>query len=94
MAQLWLTYEELARYFGGTATAARAGAIEYRWARIKGSDGVTHVRLPQSVMAQYLADRWAIAVDLDRQTSAMIASLRSVNGVAAESRSSTIPQAV
>lgn len=84
MAQLWLTYNEMARYFGGTASAVRKGAIENGWARMKGRDGITHVRLPPSVMTQYLAARWAITAETDHQADAMVARLRTAVAAADE----------
>ena len=93
MAQLWLTYDEMARYFGGTAAKARAAAIENGWARMKGRDGVAHVRLPPTVMTQYLAARWALAAETDRQADAMVAQLQSALAVASRSDDSKITRA-
>ncbi len=54
MAQFWLTYQEMADIFGGTAAEARAGSIANNWSRLKDRSGVTHVRLPPSMVARYL----------------------------------------
>lgn len=75
MAQLWLTYEEMTQEFGGTPESARAGAIENGWARIKGRDGLTHVRLPDALADRYLRTMMAGA---SAGTDTMVSSLRSI----------------
>ncbi len=54
MAQFWLTYQELADVFGGTAEQARTGSIENGWSRLKDRNGVTHVKLPAHLTGRYV----------------------------------------
>lgn len=80
MAQIWLTYEEMAEAFGGSARQAREAAIENGWARMKGRDGVAHVRLTPAMARDYLLRQLLLLQRHDREalTDAMVASLRSV----------------
>jgi len=70
-----MSYDELAKTFGGSPASARDGAIECELARYKGSDGVTYVGLSPAMTAQYIAllARQALA---DAQTAAQVASLK------------------
>ena len=54
MAQIWLTYEELAQFTDRTPTAARETAIEWGWSRRRSRDGLTRVMLPCEVAALYM----------------------------------------
>ena len=80
MAQIWLTYEELAQSFGGTLHDAREASIENGWGRVKGRDGIVHVRLTPAMAHEYLLRRLTQAQTGDEtvQTDAMVASLRAL----------------
>lgn len=54
MAQIWVTYKELADFTEGTTIAAREASIENGWARRRSRDGLTRVRLPREVAALYM----------------------------------------
>ncbi len=80
MAQIWLTYDEMAATFGGTRFQAREAAIQNGWARMKGRDGVAHVRLTPTLAREFLERqlRGVQHQEQDAATDLMVASLRSV----------------
>ena len=80
MAQIWLTYGELAQAFGGTPQEAREAAIENGWARAKGRDGVAHVRLTPAMAQDYLLRQLMLLQrrDSDAMTDLMVTSLRAM----------------
>lgn len=80
MAQIWLTYGEMAQAFGGTAHEAREAAIENGWARNKGRDGIAHVRLTPVMAQDYLLRQLALLQrrDADAMTDLMVSSLRAM----------------
>ena len=74
MPRIFMTYDELAKTFGGTPVWARARAIECGLSRFKGSDGVTYVGLSPAMTAQFLG-QLARRTLADAQTLAQITSL-------------------
>ena len=80
MAQIWLTYQEMAEAFGGDAASARARAIMNGWVRLKGRDGVAHVRLTPTMARDYMLKRleYLRGEEQDRETELMINSLRAM----------------
>lgn len=80
MAQIWLTYGELAQAFGGTPYEAREAAIENGWARMKGRDGIAHVRLNPAMAQEYLVRQLMSFQrhDTDAMTDLMVTSLRAM----------------
>ncbi|WP_199088347.1 hypothetical protein [Bosea sp. ASV33] len=60
MAQIWLSYDELAETLGCTAPQARHAAIQHGWARMKGRSGTSHVRLPSEMTARYMLRQLAL----------------------------------
>jgi hypothetical protein len=54
MAQIWLSYDELAETLGCTAPQARHAAIQHGWARVKSRSGISHVRLPAEMTQRYM----------------------------------------
>ncbi len=78
MPRIFMTYEEIADTFGGTAASAREGAIECRLSRYKGSDGLTQVGLTPAMTAEFLrqvAERALARAETDGQ----VASLRELS---------------
>jgi hypothetical protein len=75
MAQIWLTYEELARFTDRTPIAARETVIEWGWVRRRSRDGVTRVMLPHEIAALYMR-RCVLDADdteIEQQNPLMIA---------------------
>ena len=54
MAQIWLTYDEMASVFGVTSEDVRSGAIANGWGRMKDRSGTKYVRLSPSLADEYL----------------------------------------
>ena len=74
MPRIFMTYDELAKTFGGTPVSARAGAIECGLSRFKGSDGVTYVGLSPAMTAEFLG-QLARRTLANAQITAQVASL-------------------
>lgn len=54
MAQIWMTYEEIASVFGVTCEDARRSAIANGWGRMKDRFGGKYVRLSPSLADEYI----------------------------------------
>lgn len=55
MAQIWLTYEELAEFCGCAPAAARLAVVNNQWSRRKSGDGLTRVKLPPAMMRDFIS---------------------------------------
>lgn len=77
MAQIWLTYEELAALIGCDRATARAAAIAVRLHRRKSRDGETRAKLTPSLTEAFF-DR-VLARRLDLETTAYAGDLRTMH---------------
>ncbi len=55
MAQIWLTYRELADFYRCPSNRIRQGVIENGWVRRKSHDGQTLVKLPNTLIPEFIS---------------------------------------
>ena len=77
MAQIWLTYEELAALMGCDRAAARAAAIAIRLDRRKSRDGETRAKLTPSLTEAFF-DR-VLARRLELEITGCAGDLRTMH---------------
>ncbi|MCK1305179.1 hypothetical protein ABIB75_005365 [Bradyrhizobium sp. GM2.2] len=65
MAQIWMTYDELAELSGCTSAEARMRAMHLSLDRRKSRDGATRVKLDLALTAKYFASVRDADFDLD-----------------------------
>ncbi|MET4278126.1 MULTISPECIES: hypothetical protein [unclassified Bradyrhizobium] len=71
MAQIWMTYDELAGLSGCTPAEARMRAIHLSLDRRKSRDGATRVKLDLALTAKFLASVRDADFDLDGAIEAL-----------------------
>ncbi|MFC7698594.1 MULTISPECIES: hypothetical protein [Bradyrhizobium] len=76
MAQIWMTYDELAELSGCTSAEARMRAIHLSLDRRKSRDGATRVKLDLALTAKYFASVRDADFDLDGAIEALQATHR------------------
>jgi hypothetical protein len=76
MAQIWMTYDELAELSGCTPAEARMRAIHLSLDRRKSRDGATRVRLDLALTAKFFASVRDADFDLDGAIEALQATHR------------------
>ena len=68
MPQIWMTYDEIADFFGGDAREAREHSIDQDLDRKKSRDGQTRVKLNQPLVTMFIAKIRATDSALDEAT--------------------------
>ncbi|EIG58478.1 hypothetical protein FXB41_30000 [Bradyrhizobium canariense] len=76
MAQIWMTYDELAGLSGCTPAEARMRAIHLSLDRRKSRDGATRVKLDLALTAKFFASVRDAGFDLDGAIEALQATHR------------------
>jgi hypothetical protein len=76
MAQIWMTYDELAELSGCTSAEARMRAIHLSLDRRKSRDGATRVKLDLALTAKFFASVRDADFDLDGAIEALQATHR------------------
>ena len=76
MAQIWMTYDELAGLSGCTPAEARMRAIHLSLDRRKSRDGATRVKLDLALTAKFFASVRDADFDLDGAIEALQATHR------------------
>jgi hypothetical protein len=76
MAQIWMTYDELAGLTGCTPAEARMRAIHFSLDRRKSRDGATRVKLDLALTAKFFASVRDADFDLDGAIEALQATHR------------------
>ncbi|HEY6254591.1 MAG TPA: hypothetical protein VIY51_02250 [Xanthobacteraceae bacterium] len=95
MAQLLLTFDEIADLFHSDAAGARRRVIENQWERRRCTDGLTRVLAPADVAHDFMLDHAAkhesrvastneFAGEFDNEFDAAMAALRRVFGSEAD----------
>ena len=83
MAQIWLTYGEIGEFFSCSTVTARDLAIKYNWTRHRSRDGQTRVKLPQSLMTEFISRAAAALQAFQYKSSAVVLNLEPDRGYTA-----------
>jgi len=83
MAQIWLTYGEIGEFFSCSTVTARDLAIKYNWTRHRSRDGQTRVKLPQSLMTEFISRAAAALQAFQYKSSAVMMNLEPDRGYTA-----------
>lgn len=87
VAQLWLTYHEIADHLDCDAEQARAITSSKGWPRKHSSDGMTRIMMPPDMMRSYFLNAVTHDAELNAQADAMVDRLRRMLAQVSEARS-------